>query len=69
VVRNATETNPLVYNLDGSSPVALAMAEGFYLNPHDVVFVDASGLARWNRVISLILPTASAASQSYYQLK
>jgi hypothetical protein len=31
--------------------------------------VDASGLARWNRVISLILPTASAASSSYYNLK
>ncbi|MGZ5198743.1 MAG: polysaccharide biosynthesis/export family protein [Telluria sp.] len=69
VVRNASESNPVVFNLDGSSPVALAMAEGFYLNPHDVVYVDASGLARWNRVISLILPTASAASQSYYQLK
>jgi polysaccharide export outer membrane protein len=69
VVRNASESTPIVYNLDGSSPVALAMAEGFYLNPHDVVYVDASGLARWNRVISLILPTASAASLSYSQIR
>jgi polysaccharide export outer membrane protein len=72
VVRNASESTPIVFNLNGASPVALAMAEGFYLNPHDVVYVDASGLARWNRVISLILPTASAASAasvSYGQLK
>jgi polysaccharide export outer membrane protein len=69
VVRNANEAAPIVFNLDGTSPVALAMAEGFSLNPHDVVFVDASGLARWNRVISLILPTASAASTSYSQLR
>jgi polysaccharide export outer membrane protein len=69
VVRNANESAPIVFNLDGASPVALAMAEGFNLHPHDVVFVDASGLARWNRVVSMILPTASAASTSYYQLK
>jgi polysaccharide biosynthesis/export protein len=69
VVRNASDNNPVVFNLDGASPVALAMAEGFLLNPHDVVYVDAAGLARWNRVVSLILPTASAASLSYSQVK
>jgi polysaccharide biosynthesis/export protein len=67
VIRNANQKDPLVFNLDAASPVALAMAEQFELSPRDVVFVDASGLARYNRIISLILPTATAAATSYGQ--
>jgi polysaccharide export outer membrane protein len=48
---------PQVFHLDAKSPVALAYAEGFALQPKDVVFVDSSSLVRWNRVISLVLPT------------
>jgi len=69
VIRNANQKEPLVFNLDAASPVALAMAEQFELNPRDVVFVDASGLARYNRVISLILPTAATAATSIGQVK
>jgi polysaccharide export outer membrane protein len=69
VIRNANQKEPLVFNLDAGSPVALAMAEQFELNPRDVVFVDASGLARYNRIISLILPTAATAASSYGQIK
>lgn len=47
-----------VYQLDASSPGALAMAEGFELNPRDVVYVAASGLANWHRTLSLLLPGA-----------
>jgi polysaccharide export outer membrane protein len=68
VVRNAGETNPVVYNLDAQSPVALALAGNFELKPRDVVFVDASGLARFNRVISLILPAAASTATSYSQV-
>jgi polysaccharide export outer membrane protein len=68
VVRGANLTEPVVYNLDAGSPVALAMAEGFELNPHDVVYVDASGLARYSRVINLILPTAATAATSAGQI-
>ncbi|WP_238552034.1 polysaccharide biosynthesis/export family protein [Herminiimonas sp. CN] len=46
----------LVYQLDASSPGALAMAEGFELNPKDVIYVAASGLANWHRTLSLMLP-------------
>lgn len=68
VIRNANQKNPLVFNLDASSPVAMALADAFELSSRDVVFVDASGLARYNRIISLILPTASAAALSYGQV-
>jgi polysaccharide biosynthesis/export protein len=67
VIRNSTAMNPEVFNLDAASPVALALAENFELNAKDVVFVDASGLARYNRIVSLILPTASAVATSYGQ--
>jgi polysaccharide export outer membrane protein len=56
--------DPIVYHLDAQSPVALALAENFELMPKDVVYVDAAPLARWNRVISLILPSAQAALSS-----
>jgi len=46
-----------VFHLSAQSPVALAYAEGFALRPKDVVYVDSSTLVRWNRVISLVLPT------------
>jgi len=57
VVRKSAK-EPIVYQLDASSPGAMAMAEEFELNPKDVVYVAASGLANWHRAISLILPSA-----------
>jgi polysaccharide export outer membrane protein len=46
----------IVYQLDGRTTGALALAEGFELNPRDVVYVAASPLANWHRAISLIFP-------------
>jgi len=54
-----TPTTPEIYHLDASSPAAYALAEGFELRARDVVFVDPVPLVRWNRVISLILPSAA----------
>ncbi|HVK96144.1 MAG TPA: polysaccharide biosynthesis/export family protein [Noviherbaspirillum sp.] len=51
-------TDQVVYQLDGRSPGAMAMAEGFELSPKDVVYVAATPLANWHRAISLILPGA-----------
>lgn len=56
-----TPTMPEIYHLDARSPVAYALAEGFELKARDVVFVDPVPLVRWNRVISLILPSAAVA--------
>ncbi len=54
----ASGSLPSVYHLDAKSPTALILAEQFELQPKDVVYVDASSLATWNRVITLILPSA-----------
>ena len=58
VIRNAHDAQPLVYHLDAQSPVMFALAENFNLKAKDVVYVDATSIVRFNRIISLILPTA-----------
>lgn len=62
VVRGKNEKSPVVYHLDASTPAAMALADNFELKPNDVVFVDASSLVRWSRVVSLLIPTAQSAS-------
>jgi len=58
VIRNAADQQPLVYHLDTRSPAGLTLAEEFELKPKDVIYVDASSLATWHRVVSLIFPSA-----------
>ena len=60
VIRNTSEKQIDVYQLNAKNAMALAMADRFELNPRDVVYVDASGLATWNRIISLIAPSIDA---------
>lgn len=63
VIRKMPEGEPKVFHLDGSSPVALAVAEGFELEPKDVVYVDAREVVRWSRVMSLLIqPVVGTAS-------
>lgn len=46
-----------VYQLDVKDATAYMMASSFPLEPSDVVYVTTAPLARWNRVISLLLPS------------
>jgi len=64
VIRAANQEQPEVYHLDANSATAYAMAEGFELQARDVVYVDPAPLVRWNRFISLILPSAVAVNTS-----
>ncbi|MEJ5990743.1 polysaccharide biosynthesis/export family protein [Ramlibacter sp. PS3R-8] len=59
VIRNtAQEGAPAIYHLNAANPAALALAETFALQPRDVVYLDPVPLVNWNRIISLILPSA-----------
>lgn len=58
VIRNANDARPTIYHIDAHSPAMFALAESFELKSKDVVYVDAAPMVRFNRIISLILPTA-----------
>jgi len=49
-----------VFHLDAYNPAAMVLADRFPLQPRDVVYVDSGTLGRWNRVVSLVVPTVSA---------
>lgn len=71
VVRDNPKTNVTnIFHIDLSSIANLALAERFKMQPNDIVYVDATGLARWSRVLNLLLPSAqglsSLGSASYY---
>jgi polysaccharide export outer membrane protein len=46
-----------VFQLDAKQAYALSLADDFILNPRDIVYVSASPITRWNRIISNLLPT------------
>ena len=60
VLRDDANSNVAkVYQLDLSSFTSLALAQRFEVQPRDIIYVDASGLARWSRVLNLLLPSAN----------
>ncbi|CAG2146120.1 hypothetical protein LMG31506_03328 [Cupriavidus yeoncheonensis] len=69
VIRKASDGEPNVFHLDGNSPVAMAIAEGFELEPKDVVYVDASQVVRWSRVINQLIPSTQPVFSTATALK
>ena len=60
VIRKGAQGNAEIYHLDASVPTALVLAADFELKPRDMVFVDPAPIVRWNRVISMLLPSYGA---------
>lgn len=55
VVRKSS-AEAVVYQLNADSSSALALAEGFELEPKDIIYVAATPLTNWYRTISQIFP-------------
>lgn len=56
VIRNEPQGGHSIFHLDAQTASALAMADGFPLQPKDVVFVDPVPLVLWSRVANLLFP-------------
>ena len=67
--RSASENAVEVFHLDAYNPVAMVLADRFALQPRDVVYVDAGPLVRFDRVLSLLLPTVTALSTTYFDVR
>jgi polysaccharide export outer membrane protein len=65
VIRNTATDKIDIYQLNAKNAMALAMADRFEMNPRDIVYVDASGLATWNRLFGLIWPTLNATVSTF----
>lgn len=52
-----------IYYVNLQTVTNLALANRFEMHPNDVVYVDSTGLTRWNRFINSILPSSNAIRQ------
>ena len=59
VVRQILNQDPQIFRVDLSSPSGFLSAGNFYLADNDIVYVNAKGTTRWNRVISQFFPFSS----------
>ena len=58
VIRQGATGMPAIFHLSAKNPATMALASQFWLEPQDVVYVDSVPLVKWNRVVSLILPSS-----------
>ncbi len=57
--QNTLGDDPLIFHANLENPSNFIEAGNFYLENNDIVYVNASGTARWNKVISQFFPFSS----------
>lgn len=63
VFRNQSERID-VFQLDATTPLAFVLATKFTLKPDDVVYIVSDPAARWNEIITRLIPTIGAVRQA-----
>ncbi len=59
IIRQTLNQEPRIFRVDLSSPAGFLSAGNFFLVDNDIVYVNAKGTTRWNRVISQFFPFSS----------
>lgn len=59
VRQSKNRDDPLIFHADLKNPSNFIEAGNFYLTNNDIVYVNSSGTARWNKVISQFFPFSS----------
>lgn len=59
VIRQTSKQGPQIFRANLGSPSGFLSAGDFYLEDNDIVYVNAKGTTRWNRVISQFFPFSS----------
>lgn len=59
VIRQIPNQEPRIFRVDLSSPAGFLSAGKFFLADNDIIYVNAKGTTRWNRVISQFFPFSS----------
>ena len=54
--QNEVGEDPLIFHANLKNPSSFIEAGNFYLRNNDIVYVNASGTTRWNKVISQFFP-------------
>lgn len=57
---NVAQQTTLLYHMDLSNFADFGLANQFKIHSNDIVYVDATGLTRWQRVINQLVPFSSA---------
>lgn len=66
VIRQAPENSDklaTVYQLNARNSAALMLGTQFILQPTDIIYVTTTDIGRWNRTISLLLPSVTSIYQ------
>lgn len=56
IIRQNQNQEPKIFLADLSTPTGFIDAGNFYLDDNDIIYVNARGTTRWNRVISQFFP-------------
>ncbi|WP_171259552.1 polysaccharide biosynthesis/export family protein [Acinetobacter proteolyticus] len=57
---NLTDRHSTIYQLNLSSLGNLALANQFAMQKNDIVYIDATGLTRWQRMVNQVIPFSNA---------